>query len=330
MAAAPGNPYTLSRLLRANSEQPLPNTDVDVIAALDSYGAAFKKAKKEAPARLELLAGLMWVHAVWSAASVAQHRALATAICLDYDLHAASGAWHTMVVRKVLSCIAPGATPEKRKAPDSSVDGQIKVPGGQAGAQAASPVSKKHKSKASTKLQKDSSSSSGEDSSTSASRAAPAHKFVNLDPPASWACMPDTLGFGTTFSALVAAKCPPSTVSIASCGVRRRAGLCGLLISPRWHWLPELASRARMLRTRTRASSRQPGPTGQGSPSTVSLASCGVLKGLFGPLRPLPPPDALHAGAPHCSGIRSPPVLWLLELASRARMLRFRNRSSAA
>ena len=103
-------------LLRADSEH------AEVVTALASYGAIFKRTKKEAPARLELLAGLMWVHAhqhdlhvVWSAASEAQHRSLAAALHLNYDLHAKSEAWHTMIVRKVLSCIAPGATPEQCK-----------------------------------------------------------------------------------------------------------------------------------------------------------------------------------------------------------------------
>jgi hypothetical protein len=55
--AFPETPFTL--LMWANSEQPLPDTDADVVVALDSYGAVFKKTKKEAPARLELLACLM-------------------------------------------------------------------------------------------------------------------------------------------------------------------------------------------------------------------------------------------------------------------------------
>ncbi len=49
-------------LLQADSEHALPNSDPEVVTALASYGAAFRKTKKEAPARLELLAGLMWVH----------------------------------------------------------------------------------------------------------------------------------------------------------------------------------------------------------------------------------------------------------------------------
>jgi hypothetical protein len=122
MAALPETPFT--SLLRADSEHPLPDSDPDVIAAVNAYGGSFTKVKKNAAARMDLLAGLMWVHAhqldlhaVWSAASVAQHRALAAALRLDYDLHAASSTWLTMVVRTVLSCIAPGATPEMRKAP---------------------------------------------------------------------------------------------------------------------------------------------------------------------------------------------------------------------
>jgi hypothetical protein len=74
---------SLSSLLRADSEQPLPDTDKGVVDLLNSYGASFKKGKTFAPERLNLLAGLMWVHAhrddlhvVWSTASAAQHRLL--------------------------------------------------------------------------------------------------------------------------------------------------------------------------------------------------------------------------------------------------------------
>ncbi len=172
MAALPETPFTL--LLRADSEHPLPDSDPDVIAALNAYGALFNKAKKHVAARLDLLAGLVWVrvqldlHTVLSAASVAQHRILAAALRLDYDTHAASAPWRTMVVRKVLSCSVPGSTPQKRKAPDSSVDGQIKVPRNRDEARAPSPVGKKkRKSTAGAKPPKDSSSSSGDDSSSS-------------------------------------------------------------------------------------------------------------------------------------------------------------------
>ncbi len=61
MAALPETPFAL--LLRADSEHPLPDSDPDVIAALTTYGAVFSKLKKHAAERLDLLAGLMWVHA---------------------------------------------------------------------------------------------------------------------------------------------------------------------------------------------------------------------------------------------------------------------------
>ena len=73
----PETPFVL--LLKADSEYPLPDDDTEVSSSLASYGAVFKKTKKAAPDRLELLAGLTWVnahqsdlHVVWPAASEAQ------------------------------------------------------------------------------------------------------------------------------------------------------------------------------------------------------------------------------------------------------------------
>jgi hypothetical protein len=135
MGANPETPF--SSLLRADSEHPLPDDDKEVIAALASYGANFQKGKKFAPDRLNLLAGLMWVHAhqddlhvAWPAASVAQHRILVTALRLDYDELSKTAPWLTMIVRRVLANIAPGSTPAKRKAASLTVEGQIRVPGG--------------------------------------------------------------------------------------------------------------------------------------------------------------------------------------------------------
>ncbi len=78
MAALPETPFAL--LLLADSEHPLPDSDPDVIAAHNAYGAVFNTAKKNAADRLDLLAGLMWVHAhqldlhaVWPAASPQNH-----------------------------------------------------------------------------------------------------------------------------------------------------------------------------------------------------------------------------------------------------------------
>ena len=179
-------------LLRADSEHPLPDSDPEFIAALNAYGAVFNKLKKNAAARLDLLAGLLWVHAhqldlhaAWPAASEAQHRTLATALRLDYDTHAASAPWPTMIVRKVLSCSVPGSTPLKRKAPDASAEGQINKPGPSEEPRPPSPAGKKkRKSKAGAKPPKDSSSSSGDDSSSSSASAEPETTIVLLDPSA--------------------------------------------------------------------------------------------------------------------------------------------------
>ncbi len=51
-----------------------------------------------------------------------------------------------MIVRKVLSCIAPGATPEKRKAPDGRLEGHIHMPSHNAAHQDQSPEKAKKKS----------------------------------------------------------------------------------------------------------------------------------------------------------------------------------------
>ncbi len=61
MAASPETPFAL--LLRADSDHPLPDSDPEVIAALNAYGVVFNKTKMHAAARLNLLAGLLWVHA---------------------------------------------------------------------------------------------------------------------------------------------------------------------------------------------------------------------------------------------------------------------------
>ncbi len=172
MAAFPETPFAL--LLRADSEHPLPDSDPEVIAALNAYGAVFKKTKSQAASRLDLLAGLLWVHAhqldlhsAWPAASEAQHRLrlLANALRLDDDTHAASAPWLTMIVRKVLSCSVPGSTQQKHKAPGASAEGQINKPWSSEEPRPPSPGGKKkRKSKAVAKPPKDSASSSSDDS----------------------------------------------------------------------------------------------------------------------------------------------------------------------
>ena len=133
-------------LLHADLEAELPDTDADVIKALHSYGVKFSKANSPASnagARLNLLAGLMWLHAhsddlasVWPSTSLAQQRLLAAALDLDFDKDAASASWLGAVLRRLLGKIPQGATPQKRKAPDAGFCGRLAtsmLQGGRAG-----------------------------------------------------------------------------------------------------------------------------------------------------------------------------------------------------
>ena len=207
-APAPETPFVL--LLKADSEHPLPDDDAGVSTDLMSYGVLFKKGKRFAPERLELLAGLMWVHAhqadlhvVWPTASEAQHRSLATALRLDHDKDAVNPAFLAMVVRRVLANIPPGATPEKRKAPSDTAEGQIKKPGDDGAAAAATGQAPPKKGKPAKKPRKPASSSSscGEDTSAASSDVEVTGSTGPLP------CMPSLLGAGPEFAALVAAKC---------------------------------------------------------------------------------------------------------------------------
>ena len=54
---------SFNALLSADSAVSLPDTDKDVAAMLIDYGATFVKRKNAAADRLDLLAGLLWLHA---------------------------------------------------------------------------------------------------------------------------------------------------------------------------------------------------------------------------------------------------------------------------
>jgi hypothetical protein len=138
MAALPETPFAL--LLRADTEQTLPDSDKEVQAALAAYGAVFSKLKKHAPERLDLLAGLMWVHThqldlhvVWSAASVAQHKVLAKALRLDYGFRSVAhygGAQGPLLQRAGLDAEeAPGPGLGRRR-PDQCARELGRRPGG--------------------------------------------------------------------------------------------------------------------------------------------------------------------------------------------------------
>ncbi len=79
MAAIPVPETSFTLLLQADLKHALPYSHPEVIKALASYGAVFKNSRKDAPARLELLTSLMWMHAhqldlhaIWSTASEEQ------------------------------------------------------------------------------------------------------------------------------------------------------------------------------------------------------------------------------------------------------------------
>ena len=128
---------SFAALLAADSEAILPADDAGVITALVSYGAKFSKYKAapHAQARLNLLSGLMWLHAhsgdlapAWARLSPAQRGVMAVALNLDLD-EAAATPTPAAVLRRLLGSILPGATPQKRRPPDGRVEGQINRPG---------------------------------------------------------------------------------------------------------------------------------------------------------------------------------------------------------
>ena len=65
MAGLP--PPTFAELLAATSAYVLPTQDVDVKNALTAYHLNFKKTNgpAHAEARLDLLAGIAWLHTIW-------------------------------------------------------------------------------------------------------------------------------------------------------------------------------------------------------------------------------------------------------------------------
>ena len=74
---------SFNALLHADSEQVLPDDDAGVIAALNTCGVVFKGTRGAAKAenRIDLLAGIMWIHChvgnnstALANASVAQQR----------------------------------------------------------------------------------------------------------------------------------------------------------------------------------------------------------------------------------------------------------------
>jgi hypothetical protein len=123
-AAVP--PPSFATLLAEDSDFALPASDPKAIQSLIAYGAIFSRAKKEPKPteRLEILAGMLWLHTnhasphtALARASAAQQQLLATALGLDYGKLAQLESWPTIVSRHILAQADPGDTPLKRKAP---------------------------------------------------------------------------------------------------------------------------------------------------------------------------------------------------------------------
>jgi hypothetical protein len=212
MSANPA--LSFADILAAESDYALPATDAEVQAALVSYGAIFKttKSKLQVAARADLLAGLALLHthhrdaaALATVLTTAQHQTLATALGLDFQAHGADAAWPALLARRAVSQQMPGQSPKKRKPAPSGAGGQIQKPGA-SGAQADSadggrgpPPSKKQKTAPKAKTASGSDASAAASSDSDADASSPGSAVTEL--------MPDELGSGPAFDALVAAVC---------------------------------------------------------------------------------------------------------------------------
>ena len=221
--------YSFAELLAQDCDHEIPSTDALVIAALNAYGAVFKKRGKTAEAiasRADLLAGLTWLHTNHATlpidlarASTSQQKTLADALLLDYDELSKLATWPTMVARRVLQKLLPGNTPIKRaRSADSSGDGQIVKPGAPAPPQnggsavngvgaSNSPDSPAKKSRAAGMVHKDCFSSGSHSSSSSGNEDPTPTGAIRPGPRPKLADMPPILADTAVIRQLVAARC---------------------------------------------------------------------------------------------------------------------------
>jgi hypothetical protein len=217
MAGQAETPF--NSLLHADSDFNLPDNDPDVIAALMTYGVAFKKTKsaKLAEERLDLLSGLVWLHvhandmsSAISAASDGQQRRLAAALRLDFVKDSASASWPALLSRKILANAMPGQTPQKRKAPDGRLDGQIQKPGGAPPPlddDGAAKRTRRNSAGKGARAQAAASDASKSDSDASLSTAEEPVVVSDDDSATPAALMPPELGNGPAFAELVRTVC---------------------------------------------------------------------------------------------------------------------------
>lgn len=209
---------SFNALLHADSDFNLPDNDAEVSAALDSYGVHFKKGKsaKAVEERLDLLSGLLWLHVhahdmakAISAASVGQQRRLADALRLNFAKDGGSALWPALLSRKILANAVPGQTPQKRKAPDPHLDGQIRKPGGDALPSDGAAPKRARRTSAGKGASAPVAASDASKSDSDASQSAADEPMVvsDDDSAAPAACMPPELGSGPAFAKLVRSVC---------------------------------------------------------------------------------------------------------------------------
>jgi hypothetical protein len=201
-------------ILAAESDYVMPSSDGDVKAALESFGVVFNKRPGDAhvKTRADLLAGLALLHThhlnlapMVQVLTAAQQQTLATALGLDFQAHGADASWPALLGRRIVSRLAPGSTPTKRKLAPAGVDGQIRKPGdgapigGPAAAAAGQPAPKKPRTAKRARPAPGSDSSAVASSGSEADSPSPGPAVVEL--------MPDELGSGPAFDSLVAAVC---------------------------------------------------------------------------------------------------------------------------
>jgi hypothetical protein len=220
---------SFNSLLHADSDFNLPDSDAEVVAALSAYGATFKKGKSAKAVealeeRLDLLTGLLWLHVhannmstAISAASDGQQRRLADALRLNFAKDGSSALWPALLSRKILANAVPGQTPQKRKAPDSRMEGQIKKPGAEAPPSDGDAPKRPRRDPAGKGARVPAAASDASKSDSDASLSAADEPVVvsDEDPVAPAALMPPELGSGPAFADLVRTVCarrwvPPS------------------------------------------------------------------------------------------------------------------------
>jgi hypothetical protein len=144
-----------------------------------------------------------------------QQRRLAAAPRVDFAKDGKSALWPALLSRKILANAVPGQTPQKRKAPDSRLDVQIKKPGAAPPPQDGGASKRPRRDPAGKGVRDTVAASDASKSDSDASLSAADEPLVVSDdnPVAPAALMPSELGTGTAFADLVRMVCARSWVA---------------------------------------------------------------------------------------------------------------------